>query len=176
MRRLNGLMNKHTELLYLVEDVNDKLVLFLPIVYGYLMYMSCFSMCAFFFVNMSISIKILFALMSITCISGTLSLGYFASRFTAKIYGKLNEMETLSSANLSLEDKLKLLDFMKRFSKVPIGISVGGFFHVKKNVIIRVLTAMESMISTLNSLSSKSNTKSCSRVKSYLNATESSAH
>ncbi|XP_067139476.1 uncharacterized protein [Centruroides vittatus] len=66
------------------------------------------------------------------------------------------EVNMASSAYRTLPDKLKLLNFMKRFGKRPIGLYVGGFFYVKKHFVIRVISAFYSMSSAILKLGTTS--------------------
>ncbi|XP_023232017.1 uncharacterized protein LOC111631913 [Centruroides sculpturatus] len=54
------------------------------------------------------------------------------------MYDNFISIEKISSANLPLNFKFKINDFMKRFGKIPLGISIGGFFYIKQDFPIRV--------------------------------------
>lgn len=163
--RLDELIYKHTEILYLIEDINDFSEYIAPIVYSYCIYQTCFCICIVLFMEMTIQMKILFIVLFCFLCSAFFIIGHLLSRFTAQIYGEFKNMQIFSSSNLGLKEKLKILDFMKRFSKTPIGISVGGFFHVKKNIVIRMIAGMESVLSALISLAQEKKVNSCSDVK-----------
>ncbi|XP_023228657.1 uncharacterized protein LOC111629024 [Centruroides sculpturatus] len=74
------------------------------------------------------------------------------SHLTSQLYDDFVEIRRFSSLRFKIETKLKILDFMKRFGKTPIGISVGGFFFIKKNFVIRAISALHSILSTLAKL------------------------
>ncbi|XP_023223257.1 uncharacterized protein LOC111624597 [Centruroides sculpturatus] len=78
-----------------------------------------------------------------------------------KIYGNFNEMNKFSSCRFSLLFKLKMLNFMKRFGKTPIGISFGGFFRVKRNFPIKMLSSFYSILSALIELAKKNESTKC---------------
>ncbi|XP_067133995.1 uncharacterized protein [Centruroides vittatus] len=58
--------------------------------------------------------------------------------FLRALYDNFISIQRFSVAKLPLEFKLKMNDFMKRFGKIPLGISMGGFFYIKKHFIIRI--------------------------------------
>ncbi|XP_023224084.1 uncharacterized protein LOC111625230 [Centruroides sculpturatus] len=66
-----------------------------------------------------------------------------------KIYDNFISVEKYFSDPLTLTYKLKVVCFMKIFGGMPIGISIGGFFFVKRNFLIRVASGFHSVFSTL---------------------------
>ncbi|XP_067136489.1 uncharacterized protein [Centruroides vittatus] len=161
--KLNHLIEKHTELLFCIEDINYIFEYVIPLVYGFGIYISCFILCTLLFVKMEIFQKIEFAIVSTAGFTITVGCSYLSSRLTAALYGNFNSVAKISSSGLALNEKLKLLNFMKRFGKTPIGPSVGGFFRVKKNFVIRTLSSLETLLSALRALAIKTNYKSCFR-------------
>lgn len=161
--RLNDLMKKHDELLHYIEDLNDRYQHIFPALYGYFILEDTLCICSVLLIpEMDTQMKMVCLGISFVLSINVMHFSYSISRFTAQIYGPFKEMEIFSSSNLLLGDKLRLLDFMKRFAKVPIGISVGGFFHVKKNFFIRLASAVESFLSSVMSLANEKPAVNCS--------------
>ncbi|XP_023231353.1 uncharacterized protein LOC111631354 [Centruroides sculpturatus] len=107
--------------------------------------------------------------MIITEIFGLIIISFCLSRFTSSIYGNYNEINKFSSCGFSLVFKLKMLNFMKRFGKTPIGISFGGFFRVKRNFPIKMLSSLYSILSALIELGKKNKSTKCTSSR-FLNA------
>ncbi|XP_023239913.1 uncharacterized protein LOC111638434 [Centruroides sculpturatus] len=100
-------------------------------------------------------------LTSVLFILVSVFVAYITSRLIAKLYGNFEGINVFSSVECSLQDKLKMLNFMKRFGRRPIGLSIGGFFYVKKQFVIRILSAFYSALSGFLQLGSKSPRKNC---------------
>ncbi|XP_023233747.1 uncharacterized protein LOC111633414 [Centruroides sculpturatus] len=96
--------------------------------------------------------RLALSIMLIILVVATMVLSFQLSRFTSLMYGKFIEIDKLCSADLPLETKMKMLNFMKRYGKTPFGVSIGGFFYVKKNFFIRFLSALYSSLSVLTEL------------------------
>ncbi|XP_023222633.1 nose resistant to fluoxetine protein 6-like [Centruroides sculpturatus] len=54
-----------------------------------------------------------------------------------------------------------ILDFMKRFGKMPLGISFAGYFFVKKTFFIKLVKLLYSIFSSLLQLRGATKTKNC---------------
>lgn len=67
---------------------------------------------------------------------------------------------------------MKILNFMKRYGKMPLGISIGGFFFVNKKIFIRMMSGFYSFLSTLIQLNTTNNKKTC-HSRQFLNVTSS---
>lgn len=65
---------------------------------------------------------------------------------------------------------MKILNFMKRYGKMPLGISIGGFFFVNKKIFIRMMSGFYSFLSTLIQLNTTNNKKTC-HSRQFLNVT-----
>ncbi|XP_023236579.1 uncharacterized protein LOC111635744 [Centruroides sculpturatus] len=61
--------------------------------------------------------------------------------------------------NLKLEQKLKILDFMKRFGKVSLCLWIGGFFVINKKIPFKMAKTLQSVFSGLLKLRNVSNLK-----------------
>ncbi|XP_023236345.1 uncharacterized protein LOC111635581 [Centruroides sculpturatus] len=73
--------------------------------------------------------------------------------FLFQLYDNFASIYRLSPADLPLEFKLKMNCYLKRFGKIPLGISIGGFFYVKEDFFIKAYNALYSIFNTLIDLS-----------------------
>ncbi|XP_023239988.1 uncharacterized protein LOC111638489 [Centruroides sculpturatus] len=83
----------------------------------------------------------------------------FSSLF--QMYDNYISVGRFSSSNLSLKYKFKIIDFMKKFGGRPFGICVNGFFFVKKNFVIRVVSGLYSVLSSVIQLTGVLEKKGC---------------
>ncbi|XP_023234327.1 uncharacterized protein LOC111633908 [Centruroides sculpturatus] len=145
--KIETLIQTHWDLWTYIQELNLVCEDYFPAVYCFAIYETCFFVCAFFFfeldVFMRFAIFILLLAFIVVCTVATFQI----SRFTSSLYEKFVEIDKLCSADLPLETKLKMLNFMKRFGKTPFGVNAGGFFYVKKNFFIRFLSAIYSALS-----------------------------
>ncbi|XP_023210476.1 uncharacterized protein LOC111613361 [Centruroides sculpturatus] len=90
------------------------------------------------------------AIIALQLLSLSLLACWVASTLTSIIYdNNFISVEKYFSAPLTLTYKLKVVCFMKIFGGLPIGISIGEFFFVKKNFLIRAANGFHSVFSTL---------------------------
>ncbi|XP_023229515.1 uncharacterized protein LOC111629837 isoform X2 [Centruroides sculpturatus] len=69
------------------------------------------------------------------------------------------DIRQFAVCNLKPEQKLKILDFMKRFGKVSLCLTVGGFFVVDKKVPFKMVKTLQSVFSGLSKLRNVLNMK-----------------
>ncbi|XP_023230936.1 uncharacterized protein LOC111630988 [Centruroides sculpturatus] len=67
----------------------------------------------------------------------------------AKVYDSFQEIRIFASARLAVEDKIKMLDFMKKFRENELGFSCGGFFVVSKGCPVKVYSSLYSAFNVL---------------------------
>ncbi|XP_023220590.1 uncharacterized protein LOC111622448 isoform X1 [Centruroides sculpturatus] len=82
------------------------------------------------------------------------------------VYGNYCDCNVLSNVEFPLIYKLKILNFMKRFARFPIGLNFRGFFFIKKTFVIRVISAIYSLLNSLIELERSTNMKKCRHVLS----------
>ncbi|XP_067140720.1 uncharacterized protein [Centruroides vittatus] len=88
---------------------------------------------------------------------------YIKKTFLIRVYGNYNTCNILSNVKFSLTYKLKILNFMKRFGRYPIGLNIGGFFYIKKTFLIRIINAIYSLLSSIIEIGKTKNDK-CKRI------------
>ncbi|XP_067139792.1 uncharacterized protein [Centruroides vittatus] len=81
--------------------------------------------------------------------------------YAEKIYDNFTEISRFSSIPFTLEYKYKIVCFMKRFGGRSIGISMAGFFFIKKNFLIRMMSGLYSEFSTLVQVTGIVGRKTC---------------
>ncbi|XP_067140708.1 uncharacterized protein [Centruroides vittatus] len=82
------------------------------------------------------------------------------------VYGNYCDCNILSNVEFPVTYKLKILNFMKRFARFPIGLNFGGFFFIKKTFVLRLISAMYSLLNSLIELEKSTNMKKCREVLS----------
>ncbi|XP_023231307.1 uncharacterized protein LOC111631320 [Centruroides sculpturatus] len=68
---------------------------------------------------------------------------------TGQAYDSFQEIRIFASARLAVEDKIKMLDFMKKFRENELGFSCGGFFVVSKGCPVKVYSSLYSAFNVL---------------------------
>ncbi|XP_023236999.1 uncharacterized protein LOC111636069 isoform X2 [Centruroides sculpturatus] len=108
--------------------------------------------------------------MEVIFLTGAIIASWALSSFTSIIYDSFINIGKYNSSILSPIYRFKIICFMKRFGGRPFGISVWGFFYVKRNFLIRVVSGFYSVLSSLIELTGALQNKRCS-AKSSLNYT-----
>ncbi|XP_067145442.1 uncharacterized protein [Centruroides vittatus] len=103
--------------------------------------------CAVFLFDLDNLMRFAFTIILISFVLVITFISFQLSRFSSLLYGKFIEIDKLCLADLPLETKMKMLNFMKRYGKTPFGINIGGFFYIKKNFFIRLMSAIYSALS-----------------------------
>ncbi|XP_067141246.1 uncharacterized protein [Centruroides vittatus] len=98
---------------------------------------------------MNLIVRLFMAVIALQLLSLSLLVCWGLSTVTSTIYDNFISVEKYFSAPLTLTYKLKVVCFMKIFGGLPIGLSVGGFFFVKKNFLIRAANGFYSVFLTL---------------------------
>ncbi|XP_067144318.1 uncharacterized protein [Centruroides vittatus] len=146
---LQNLIEKFMELWEFFQQVNEKWELYLPLIYIHFVYESCFLLYGTLFAKMNLFVRLFMATLALQLLSFTFLVSWGLSTLTSVIYDNFISVEKYFSDPLTLTYKLKVVCFMKIFGGMPIGISVGGFFFVKQNFLIRAASACHSVFSTL---------------------------
>ncbi|XP_023237733.1 uncharacterized protein LOC111636649 [Centruroides sculpturatus] len=142
-------MVKLVEVWEIFEDLNDKWKFLLPITYVHFMYESCFFSYGAIFVKMVVTMRVFIVAIAFILVTGTSYSAWALSAFTSIIYDDFISLGKFYTLNLSREYKLKIVGFMKRFGGRPFGISIAGFFYVKRNFLIRMMSGFYSVFSSL---------------------------
>ncbi|XP_023227954.1 uncharacterized protein LOC111628409 [Centruroides sculpturatus] len=155
------IIEEHTALMEDVRNVNNQFEMYFPAVYCCNLYAFSILVTISLFYDLPAESKLGALVIIIFVILEFLIISFGLSRFTSSLYGNFNEINKYSSYRFSLVFKLKMLNFMKRFGKTPIGISVGGFFRVKRDFPIKMLSSLYSILSALIELAKKNESTKC---------------
>ncbi|XP_023225037.1 uncharacterized protein LOC111626001 [Centruroides sculpturatus] len=89
---------------------------------------------------------------SLCCIAFTMQNGF-------------QDIRQFAICDLELQQKLKILNFMKRFGKVSLCLSIAGFFCLNKRIPFKMATTLHSVFSGLLKLKNASNVhRSCQQI------------
>ncbi|XP_067127902.1 uncharacterized protein [Centruroides vittatus] len=148
---IDELISKHEELCHFIEQINDKWGEYFFILFGVFIYLVAFLINATIFNEISSYIRIHILLIFLTVLSIALAMFYsFAlARISYSAYDSFQEIRKLSVAPLELEEKLKILDFMKKFRENEIGFNCGGYFLMSKESPIKVYNALYTVCNML---------------------------
>lgn len=146
---LEDLIDDHSEIWEFFQHVNDRWEFFMPMLYAMFMNISSFVLYAVIFIKMDFALKLSFAFLATFTPLLCVFTSWTMCVLTSLLYDNFIAVSKFSESNLKLEYKYKVIDFMKRFEGIPIGISMAGFFTIKKDFVIRMISGMYSAFSTL---------------------------
>ncbi|XP_067138142.1 uncharacterized protein [Centruroides vittatus] len=147
--KLQRFFEKQVEIWHFLKDINENFKDLLPLMYTFFMHICCILLYITIFVKVIPELKLYFHIGSPFFLSAVLSCCWALSYFTSSLYDDFASIYRLSPADLPLEFKLKMNCYMKRFGKIPLGISVGGFFYIKEDFFIKAYNALYSIFNTL---------------------------
>ncbi|XP_023241155.1 uncharacterized protein LOC111639496 [Centruroides sculpturatus] len=174
---LQNLMEKILKLWEFFQEVNENWSILFPVIYIHFVYESCFFLFGSLFAKINVILRISVFVTALILLIGSLLVSWALSKFTSIVYDNFISIGKFYSEPLSLEYKFKVIGFMKKFGGRPFGISVGGFFYVKKNFPIRVMSGLYSVFSTLIQLTGVLRRKSCtSRINENVVITNTTVH
>ncbi|XP_067118135.1 uncharacterized protein [Centruroides vittatus] len=159
---LEEIMTQHNELWNYVKQLNGPFNYVLTILYGSLLtetsllyYILIYSKTEF---ALKIIIFIICAGLSVICFF----VGFLASAFTSAMQTSFQDIRRFAQCDLKLEQKLKIVNFMKRFGKASLCLSINGFFDVTKKFPVKMCSALHSVYSNLLNFRTVSKKKNCS--------------
>ncbi|XP_023235145.1 uncharacterized protein LOC111634575 [Centruroides sculpturatus] len=169
---LQEICEKHTEIWEMFEMNNKQWVYLFALIYAHFTYETCFLCFASLFFDVSFQIRVVFSAISMVFLTGSLSVSLGLSYLTSLIYDNFVSIQRFSSNFLSVEFKYKITCFMKRYGKAKMGVSVGDFFYIRKNFLIRMVSALYSIFSSVVQVTGVMNKhKSCNTVTTSNNVT-----
>lgn len=132
-----------------IQHMNHQWEEFFPLIYAYSVYITCFLIYLALFVPMDDGLKNGILIVALCYLTSALFAALGLSRLSSSVYDNFIGIGRFSFSQFSIEERLKILDFMKSFGKMPIGFSIGGFFFVKKKFFIKMVSGLYSVFSTL---------------------------
>ncbi|XP_023236180.1 uncharacterized protein LOC111635450 [Centruroides sculpturatus] len=143
------MMTKLLQIWEIFDEMNEKWKMLLPLIYVHFTIDCCFYTYVGLFVQIDKVVRVYCLCIGAVLSSLTLSAAWALSIFTSVVYDNLITIGKFYSYLKSLEYIFKIISFMKRFGGRPFGISMAGFFYVKKNFLIRMLHCLYSILSLL---------------------------
>ncbi|XP_023240011.1 uncharacterized protein LOC111638528 isoform X2 [Centruroides sculpturatus] len=133
---VDELMDNLWEIWEIFEEINEKWKMFFPLIYTFYVYETCFCIYIVLFVKIDIIFRIVLAVFGILLLIASLIVSWALSYFTSIIYDNFISIGRYNSF-FTPEYRFKIICFMKRFGGRPFGLSMCGFFYIKKNFLIR---------------------------------------
>ncbi|XP_023236457.1 uncharacterized protein LOC111635663 [Centruroides sculpturatus] len=133
------------EIWQIFEEANDKWKALFPLIYGFFLYQTCLYVYIALFVRFDIIFRVAIAIFAVTFFIGALIVSWALSIFTSIIYDSFINIGKYNSVIFPPTYRFKIICFMKRFGGRPFGISMWGFFYVKRNFLIRINTSYYSV-------------------------------
>ncbi|XP_023240514.1 uncharacterized protein LOC111638968 [Centruroides sculpturatus] len=150
--QIDNLIAKHVELCDYIHQFNSKWNEYIMLLYGIIIYLAAILTYNAIFTELPSYFHAIMFIAATFCMF-LLVIGAFAcSRFFASAYDSFQEVRRLGAASRRLHDKLKLLDFMKKFRENKIGISCGGCFILSKESPVQVYNNFYTMYNMLLSI------------------------
>ncbi|XP_067145133.1 uncharacterized protein [Centruroides vittatus] len=158
---VDELMNNLWEIWEIFEDINEKWKVFIPLIYIFYIYETCFCIYIVLFVKIDIIFRVVLAAFGMLLLVASLIVSWALSYFTSIVYDNFISIGKYNSS-FTPEYRFKIVCFMKRFGGRPFGISMCGFFYIKKNYLIRMVSGLYSVFSSLIQLTGVLHKKRCS--------------
>ncbi|XP_023220923.1 uncharacterized protein LOC111622756 [Centruroides sculpturatus] len=180
-----GMMEKHLEIREFFQQINKQWKILFPLVYSHSVYLCCILLYGAIFVDMDESLRQVTAIVALVMLIGCLFVSWALSAMTSMIYDNFVSVAVFSSVSFPLRFKYKvcifieyfiifsylicvllfaqMVCFLKRFGRNPIGLSMGGYFFIKRNFLIRMASGLYSEFSTLLQLTGVLDRKKCTR-------------
>ncbi|XP_023214195.1 uncharacterized protein LOC111617093, partial [Centruroides sculpturatus] len=135
--RLDQFMMHHQELWTFVEQFNGKINIVLVIAYFGITFSTCFFYYIFLFVEISNMLRYGILATVVFCTFVCIILACFLCCFAFTMQNAFRDIRVFTKSDLELEQKLKILDFMKRFGKFPMRLSLCEVYPIDKRVPIK---------------------------------------
>ncbi|XP_023209524.1 uncharacterized protein LOC111612524 [Centruroides sculpturatus] len=166
---IDELTEKLWRIWQILEEMNEKWKTWFPLLYIFFVYETCFYIYIVLFVEIHTIFRIGIGIISIFLLTGTFIVSWSLSIFSSLIYDNYISIGKYSSS-FTPEYRFKMICFMKRFGGRPFGISMWGFFYIKRTFLIRMTSGLYSVFSSLIQLTGVLDKKRCS-MKSVKNFT-----
>ncbi|XP_023228555.1 uncharacterized protein LOC111628925 [Centruroides sculpturatus] len=129
-KNIDDLISKHFELCEFILNVNEKWNRYLFFIYGIALYLLSFLIYSSVFGEFVWYLQILICFATILLTIVVIVCAFAASRLSASAYDSFQEIRRFAGTSHSLADKLKVLDFMKKFQENKIGFSCGSLADI----------------------------------------------
>ncbi|XP_067133496.1 uncharacterized protein [Centruroides vittatus] len=133
----------------IIKDVNATWEHTFPLMYSHYLYLTCFFVYGALFVQMHEYIRIVVVVVSFFILAAILIASLLLSRISSMIYDNFIGIGIFSSSNLPVPNKMKICNFMNRYTGIIKGFSIGGYITIKKTFVIRMVNGLYSVLSSL---------------------------
>ncbi|XP_023233791.1 uncharacterized protein LOC111633457 isoform X2 [Centruroides sculpturatus] len=146
---LEEIMAQHHEMWSYTNQLNGPFNYVVTILYATLLTETCLLYFIAIFSKVEFALKVFIflicALMTFLCVL----VGFVMSVFTSNMQTSFQDTRIFADCDLSLEQKLKMLNFMKRFGKASLCLSMNDYFNVTKKFPIKMASSLHSVFSGL---------------------------
>ncbi|XP_023238263.1 uncharacterized protein LOC111637087 [Centruroides sculpturatus] len=164
---INRFMMENFGLWEVIKDANATWEHTYPLINSHYLYLTCFFVYGALYVQMHEYIRIAVVIFSIFIVAAILIVSFLLSRVSSTIYDNFISIGVFSSSNLPVLNKMKILNFMNRYTGIIKGISIGGYITIKKTFVIRMVNGLYSVLSSLVELRTSKVKKSNCAERSY---------
>ncbi|XP_023238300.1 uncharacterized protein LOC111637111 [Centruroides sculpturatus] len=147
--KLWSIINRHAALWEVVEQINTKINYSFLMYYVIITFGTSFFYYMYLFISINAVLRLVVAMATVLCTILCILYGLILCSFTFTMHNSFQDIRRFAAVSLSLERKLYFLDFMKRFGKISLRLSIGGFFYVTKRFPIRIANTLYTVFSGL---------------------------
>ncbi|XP_023218579.1 uncharacterized protein LOC111620819 [Centruroides sculpturatus] len=101
---------------------------------------------------MKFALKLIFSSLCLSFTFLCIVTGFLFSAFTSTMQTSFQDIRRFAGCDLKLEQKLKILNFMKRFGKESLCLTFRNYFNVTKKFPIKMGSSLHSIFSGLLNL------------------------
>ncbi|XP_023242933.1 uncharacterized protein LOC111641056 isoform X2 [Centruroides sculpturatus] len=159
---LEVIMTQHNALWDYVKQFNGPFNYVLTILYSCLIAGTSLLYYVMMFLKMEFALRVFICIIIFTVSFICISVGFLPSAFTSTMQTSFQDIRRFAECDLKLEQKLKIVNFMKRFGKASLCLSINGFFDVTKKFPVKMSSTLYSVFSNLLNLRTVSTKKYCS--------------
>ncbi|XP_067123127.1 uncharacterized protein [Centruroides vittatus] len=151
---IESIIISHDQLWTFTNHVNNAHNLSYFVNYFSILLETCLAIYSLLFIKMNYALTLVFLIVALALCIGCLIVAYLLSRCTAAMQNNFQDIGKFADCNLTLEQKLIILNFMKRFGKASLLISLKDYFNVTKKFPIKMANCIHSIYSSLLNLRS----------------------
>ncbi|XP_023243122.1 uncharacterized protein LOC111641223 [Centruroides sculpturatus] len=101
------------------------------------------------------------AIFGVMSLIGSLTVSWALSYFTSIIYDNFIIIGKYNSSLFTPEYRYKIICLIKRFGGRPFGLSMWGFFYIKRNFLLRMIIGLYSVFSSIIQITGVLDKKRC---------------
>ncbi|XP_023239352.1 uncharacterized protein LOC111637978 [Centruroides sculpturatus] len=137
-RKLQDLMNRHQDLWTFINQWNTKFSIVSGVFYFGIIWGTSFLYYAYFYIHMHEFLRIWIFMLMITLSFICIICCCFLCCIAFTMQSGFQDIRRFVNCDLNLRQKLKVLNFIKRFGKVSLCLLIGGFYNVNKRIPLKI--------------------------------------